>query len=128
MIPERARMKINANEGRRLISPVRSTYRRIEMRVSNGHRSSQGCGLTVPVVSVVPGSGSNAQLLDRSVEYLICPTGAIVRGVSLCRGILNNCFLLTYSGATCICPFLNFAIEMTDECNCSYINTGQGPV
>ena len=59
MTPEAARMNDSASEGRRLISPVRSTYRRIEMRVSNSQRSSHGCGLTVSVVFVVSCCGSN---------------------------------------------------------------------
>ena len=88
MTPLSARMKVNTSEGRRLISPVRSTYRRIEMRVSNSHRSSHGCGLVLSIVSVMSCSGSNGQLRKRSVQYSIRRTNAIFKtSLLLCYAV-----------------------------------------
>lgn len=93
--PQIPRTKTTASDGRRLISPVRSTYRRIEMRVSNSHRSSHICGLTgsdvsvVPFVSAVFCSGSNGQLRKCLVRYSIRRINAIFKTAVPPRGAVS---------------------------------------
>jgi len=76
IIPNTPKMITINTEGTRLISPVRRTYLRIEMRLSNSKESNQCCFFSSPVIFC---SGSNYHLPNCSVQYIICPINTIIK-------------------------------------------------
>ena len=144
IIPDAARIKTIIIEGKKLISPARSTYLPIETRLSKSIESSRprcvsGFGISCCSTSR---SGSKCQLLSCPVRpeslYTIYPlkvnspkpffrfpaiSEAGYAGRSIRNFLLylilaskrpNNSFLLTFPKHVCICPFLNFIVEIAD--------------